>query len=132
MRVASSLSGVVTRGGAAREASSGRVAHVQLTWTLDRLTWYAREGRGIRGRRVAVISIVVAVLAVACGPAEQAAPDPGLEAQGDDQDAAGEEPPHPGPTAPEEGPLDPDAEIRPEAMEIHPAQASPGENVELH
>lgn len=86
----------------------------------------------MRGRRLTVISIVVAVLAVACATAEQAAPDPGLEGQSGDQDAAAEEPPHPGPTAPEEGPLDPDAEIRPDLMEVRPAQASPGEHVELH
>ena len=86
----------------------------------------------MRGRRVTVISIVVAVLAVACEPAEQAAPDPGLEGQSDDQDAAAEEPPHPGPVAPEEGPFDPDAEIRPDLMEVNPDQVSPGEHVELH
>lgn len=74
---------------------------------------------------------MVAVLAVACRPAEQAAQDQALEGQSDDRDAAAKEPPHPGPIAPAEGPFDPDAEIRPDLMVIQPAQASPGQHVEL-
>ena len=106
---------------------------MQLTWTLYRLTLYAREGRRMRGRRVTVtvISVVVVVLAVACGPAEQAAPDAALEGQTAEQDAAAEELPHPGPVAPEEGPYDPDAQVRPDLMEVHPDPATPDGFVEL-
>ena len=82
--------------------------------------------------RVALAGAVRAVVAVACGPADDAGPTPSAEDQSSQQDAATDEPPHPGPVAPEQGPYDPDAEVRPDLMEIDPDEASPGEFVELH
>ena len=85
----------------------------------------------MRARRTAMTGVVVAVVLAGCGSAEVREQEPGSEVDTDDQDAAAEELPHPGPVAPEEGPWDPEAEIRPDLMEIHPDEASPGEFVEL-
>ena len=85
----------------------------------------------MRGTRAALPGAVMAVVAVACGPADDAGPTPSAEDQSSQQDAATDEPPHPGLVAPEEGPYDPDAEVRPDLMEVDPDEASPGDQVEL-
>jgi hypothetical protein len=109
-----------------------RVAIVELTVPLYRPTAYAPKVDGMRGRRLAAAGVVVAVVAAACEPAVQDEPTAAPEDEVNDQEATADEPPHPGPVAPEEGPWDPEAELRPDLMEIHPDETSPGEFVELH
>lgn len=70
-------------------------------------------------------------LAASCGTTtEQGDAGSVGESEASDEELV-EEAPHPGPVAPEDGPFDVDAEIRPDLMEVHPDEASPGDQVEL-